>query len=363
MKHLAILIKPASSLCNIKCKYCFYADVSSQRVVTSHGVMVEAVMENIVDQLFEAVSESGLISIAFQGGEPTIAGLAYYENFITYVNSKNKKVKVNYSLQTNGLLITEKWCQFFKENNFLIGLSIDAGKEYHDQNRVSASQKGTHRRVMKTKRLFDMYMVEYNMLCVLTNNMARYPQKVLNFIIKENIQYVQFIPCLNDLDAKETNKYALTPERFSRFYKKLYLLWKNEYNKKNYISIKLFDDVYNLVHHNVISACGMTGRCQVQFVIEADGSVYPCDFYVLDKQCLGNIKEYTFSELGQNKIATKFLCKKDEVPSYCSSCEYYRMCFGGCKRMKDAIYVNNDATYCGYQDFLRTCLTDIKTLQ
>jgi len=224
MKHLSVLIKPVSSACDMRCKYCFYHDVSAHREVRSFGNMKEDVMEKIIDQIFIDLDDGDAMTFAFQGGEPTLAGLSYFEHFVAYVKAQKKQVKLEYSIQTNGLTIDEDWCSFFKANDFLVGLSIDGPKAFHDENRYDTQKMGTYKRVMRTKALFDRYEVEYNVLCVLTKQIAKHPQKIFNFLLKENIKYVQFIPCLDDLDAKSGSPFALDPEHFASFYDVLFKL-------------------------------------------------------------------------------------------------------------------------------------------
>ena len=124
--------------------------------------------------------------------------------------------------------------------------------------------------------------VEYNILAVLTHDMARHPQQVWNAILDMGLPYVQFIPCLDALAASAPSPYALTPQRFAQFYNGLFPLWLEAFRRGNYISIKLFDDVINLLARGQVNACGLTGQCCVQLVVESDGSVYPCDFYAVD---------------------------------------------------------------------------------
>ncbi len=294
-KHISILIKPASALCNLRCKYCFYANISSIREVRSYGKMKDAVVEEMIPNIYADLEDGDELAIAFQGGEPTYAGLTYFEKFIAVINRQEKRVHVTYAMQTNGTIINERWIPLLRDNHFLVGLSIDGGPLYHDANRVDTHGGGIFRRVMQTKELFDRYGIEYNILCVLTNELAKHPQKVYKFLVDNHVRFTQFIPCLDDLDAAEKSDFALTPERFASFYQQLFPLWLGELKRGRYRSIKLFDDIINLFVGGRVTACGLAGQCQIQYVIEADGSVYPCDFYALDKYRLGYITEETSS--------------------------------------------------------------------
>ena len=353
MKHLSVLIKPASSLCNMRCKYCFYADVSSLRGVKSFGIMSNDTMKVMIDNIYVDLNDGDSMTFAFQGGEPTLAGLDYFVNFVDYVKQQSKRVNAQYTIQTNGLSIDEKWCHFLVENGFLVGLSIDSEKKIHDENRVNANNKGTYNEVMRTKTLFVQHGVEYNVLCVLTNELARYPNQVFNFLKKERIKYIQFIPCLDDLGVCTQNLYSLTPRRFASFYNALVKLWSKELFQGNYISIKFFDDITHLLATGRATACGMLGKCQLQYIIEANGNTYPCDFYVLDDYLMGNITIQTLKEMQSSQGSSVFLASNNcKISKNCQNCPFLKICFGGCKRMKSNVYLNEEGTYCAYQDFL-----------
>ncbi|KAF1299222.1 radical SAM/SPASM domain-containing protein [Enterococcus sp. JM4C] len=361
MKHISVLVKPASSLCNLRCKYCFYANVSSLREVRSYGKMTESVTEKMIEQIFIDLEDGDHLTLAFQGGEPTLAGLDYYRKVVACVKAQGKRVQVHYTIQTNGTLINERWCEFLKENEFLVGVSIDGHPEYHDLNRVDTKGTGTFQRIILTKELFDRYQIDYNVLCTLTNPLGKEAKKVWQFLQKHKIQYVQFIPCLDDLDTQTRSSYALTPKRFFGFYRQLLSSWLAELEKGNYISVKLFDDLLNLLVRKQVTACGILGSCQVQYVIEADGSVYPCDFYVLDEYRMGYIQESSLKELFNQDISKKFVCEKPALPEKCQSCPFKNICGGGCKRMKDAIYVD-EKDYCGYQELLQLFLPKVNQI-
>lgn len=358
MKHLSVLIKPASSLCNLRCKYCFYANVSSLREVRSYGKMTREIAAAMLENIYRDLEEGDTLTLAFQGGEPTIAGLDYFEYVTDVVAQQKKRVHVNYAIQTNGVMINEKWCKFLKTHHFLVGLSIDGHLLHHDSNRVDARGRGTFSRVLETKKLFDRYGIDYNVLCVLTNPLASEGEKVFHFLNEQHINYVQFIPCLENLNETQKSNYALTPKGFARFYHQVFQIWLEELRAGRYVSVKLFDDLINLLVRKRVTACGILGNCQIQYVIEADGSVYPCDFYVLDEYRMGYIQESTLRELFEQDLPHKFACERPVISKKCQSCPFQQMCGGGCKRMKDAVYVD-DQGYCGYQKLLQEFIPKI----
>ncbi|EOH74405.1 radical SAM/SPASM domain-containing protein [Enterococcus malodoratus] len=362
MKHISVLIKPASSLCNIRCKYCFYADISSLRDVRSYGKMTDDTTQKMIANLYLDLEDGDELTLAFQGGEPTLAGIGYFEKLAELVEQQTKRVTVHYAIQTNGILINQRWCRLFKRYNFLVGLSVDGSPIYHNLNRLDIKGRGTYHRVMATKKLFDDHQINYNILCVLTNQLAKEAKKVFRFLQDNCIRYVQFIPCLDEINAERRSSYALTPQRFATFYQQLFKLWFKELGKGNYISIKLFDDLVHLFARKQVNACGLLGNCQVQYVIEADGSVYPCDFYVLDEYRMGYIQEQGLRELFEQDITKKFLCERSADTKLCMDCPFKNYCGGGCKRMKDAVYVDEQKEMCGYQVLLNTLVPKISAI-
>jgi uncharacterized protein len=344
----------------MRCRYCFYYDIGEHRETHSYGIMSFDTMEKIIGNVYRDLDDKDEITFAFQGGEPTLAGLEWFRRFAEGIASHTRDVKVHYALQTNGLLLDDAWASFLKERDFLVGLSIDGGKRFHNKNRPNAAGEGTFDRAIQSKKLLEEHKVEYNILCVLTNELAAEPDKVWRFIKEERIGFIQFIPCLEGLDAQEAPAFALRPARFASFYSGLYSRWMRELENGSYISVKLFDDTANFFFKGVPTACGIDGRCHPQYVVEADGSVYPCDFYVLDNYRAGNLRDRTLRELFDTGTMRAFLEESRELPGLCRSCPYLKKCRGGCKRMKTVMYYGAGGTVCGYKMFLDKCLTPLE---
>ncbi|OJG58335.1 anaerobic sulfatase maturase [Enterococcus malodoratus] len=328
----------------------------------SYGKMTDDTTQKMIANLYLDLEDGDELTLAFQGGEPTLAGIGYFEKLAELVEQQTKRVTVHYAIQTNGILINQRWCRLFKRYNFLVGLSVDGSPIYHNLNRLDIKGRGTYHRVMATKKLFDDHQINYNILCVLTNQLAKEAKKVFRFLQDNCIRYVQFIPCLDEINAERRSSYALTPQRFATFYQQLFKLWFKELGKGNYISIKLFDDLVHLFARKQVNACGLLGNCQVQYVIEADGSVYPCDFYVLDEYRMGYIQEQGLRELFEQDITKKFLCERSADTKLCMDCPFKNYCGGGCKRMKDAVYVDEQKEMCGYQVLLNTLVPKISAI-
>lgn len=347
MKYISFLIKPASSSCNMRCRYCFYADVAEHRAVRSHGVMGTDVMEALIDRAL-GLDDCARIAFAFQGGEPTLAGLDFFRAFVARVEAGRTHQQVSYAIQTNGYLIDEEWAVFFHEHRFLVGISLDGYRELHDWLRPDAEGTGTFARVMRAIDVLRDAHVEFNVLTVLTAQLAKHPQRLYRFYRDHGLDYVQLIPCLPGLDD-DADEFSLSPEAFASFYKVFFRLWLNEYRQGRYRSVTLFDNVIPLFAGVAPQQCGMLGRCAPQFVVESSGDVYPCDFYVLDRYRCGNIVDNTLEELATCDAVRAFLAEPRRACSRCADCPFERICHRNCKRLNIAYYRED---YCGYRDFL-----------
>jgi uncharacterized protein len=321
--------------------------------------MTSAVIHSVINNIFQDLNNTDEITFAFQGGEPTLAGISWYEEFIKTIllfkETLKKNITVKYALQTNGLLLDRAWGQFLHNHNFLVGLSLDGGSHFHNRNRLDTQGQGTYERVIQSKKLLEESGVEYNILTVLTNEMAKYPEKICRFMESEKIRYTQFIPCLEALDPESISKTALRPMLFANFYTVLLRWWIRNLEKGVYVSVKFFDDVANLFFKGIPTACGIDGQCHVQYIVEADGGVYPCDFYVLDDYLAGNLTRRTIREIFETDTMRFFVSSSRVVPTVCKTCTYRNICRGGCKRMQWVMYYGS-GSICGYKTFLDKCL-------
>lgn len=334
MRNVNLLIKPASSLCNLRCKYCFYADEAENRSQKCMGVMRREVAERLIDAAFSALDGRGSVSFSFQGGEPTMAGLDFFEQFVASVRHKKPAgVQVSYAIQTNGTLLDERWAQLFCKNGFLVGLSIDADRALHDENRVDAQGKGTYASAVAALTLLQRANVDVNLLCVVTRRCASSPQRAYQALRRLGVGYLQFIPCLDPLDAQRGGmRYSLTPALLGSFLCTLFDLWYADWKRGSYVSIRQFDDYVHLAMGVPPSTCSSSGRCGGYLVIESDGSAYPCDFYALDQWRLGSLMDSTIEELMGSPRYAEFIRQSADRPKQCAACAYHALCHGGCRR-------------------------------
>lgn len=361
MKNITVMLKPASSLCNLRCRYCFYADVTARREVRSFGIMQPDTVRAVIGNIFRGLSAGDTVTIAFQGGEPTLAGLKWFRDFVAQADAAKGGVSVRYALQTNGVLLDGDWCAFLKEHDFLTGVSLDGPADIHDLNRVDADGNGSYRAVAQAVKCLERAKAEYNILVTLTNTAARHPEKMWKWIVENDFRHVQFTPCLAGLDETERNPYALTPERFASFYTRLFKLWEEAFLRNDYYSVKLIDDLINLLAFGEVNACGLTGLCMPQFVAEADGSVYPCDFYMLDEWKAGDLTRETPDEIRRSDTYRAFV-SRPQNRALCADCPYRQICGGNCPRMRASVCYAEGARQCGYRLFLDGAMPELSRL-
>lgn len=357
MKNLNVLIKPASSKCNLKCKYCFYEDVSLTREIKDYSLMSIDTSHKIIDNIFSD-KELKFVSIGFQGGEPTLAGIDFFKDFFEYVSLKKGDVKVEFSMQTNGIILNEQWINLFKKYDVLIGLSLDGPAKIHNQNRIDLGGGNTHSKVINAVKLLNEGEVKYNVLVVVSGETAKNIDKIYNYLVGLGITHLQFIPLLKPIDYKVKNIYKLNDVYFN-YLNQLFKVWLKDYNEGKIISIRMFDNILNMMMGYAPESCDMRGSCSIQNVIEADGSTFACDFFALDEYCIGNSCNDSFVDMLENDIAVNFIKTSLELPDQCQSCEIYNLCRNGCKRMRaDGKYI-----YCqALKDFYRKNGSELKKI-
>lgn len=357
MPPISIMIKPASSTCNMRCKYCFYNDVAKNRETPSHGAMSLQTAETVVKKAF-AYADGNPVWFNFQGGEPLLAGKTFFRatlNLISRANIKNSPVFLG--IQTNGTLIDDEWCEIFKTNDFLVGLSLD-GDETANVNRVDKDGNPTFQKVVAAAKLLQKHNVNFNILTVLTKDVAMRIGKIYPFFTSQGFKRLQFIPCLKPLSGEVENPdFYLDEKSYALFLLSAFALYQKDMANGYYTSIRQFDNFVRLAHFERAEQCGMNGHCTHQFVIESDGSVYPCDFYCTDEYLLGNISDNDFFTLEHTNKAVEFIKESLVVDETCKSCEYYMLCKGGCKRER------RDVEKCkAYKTFFRFALPYLKNM-
>ncbi len=332
MPPLTLMIKPASGACNMRCTYCFYSDVCAHRKMANYGMISIKLLEKVVRRAFFDADQ--YVSFVFQGGEPTLVGTDFYDALIAFEKRYNTRgLRISNSIQTNGLKLDDKWLRIFRTGNFLVGISLDGTSELHDTFRKDVYGMPTYEVIRKNIGQLRCTGIDYNILCVVNHYVATQAEAVFRAL--EEHRYLQFIPCLNTFEGTPS-EWALQPGDYAHFLTVVFDLYEQRILEGNHVSIRTFDNWLNMLRGFPPENCGMSGRCGNYFLVEADGSIYPCDFYVLDEWKLGYIQKTTLCTLGSSTLAKAFVQSSLPVPPECRSCRYYGLCRNGCKRERIA---------------------------
>lgn len=349
MPALHLTIKPVSSNCNLRCKYCFYHDLSYCRETPSRGLMHSDSLSVIMQKAFD-YADGSLITVSFQGGEPLLAGKEFYRTFSNIIATLNtKRSAVHIAVQTNGVLIDEEWCDIFLKNRYLVGVSID-GDSVTNILRVDTKGNDTFEKTYSALKLLQSKKIDFNVVTVVTKPVVENISRVYSFFRKNKFKHLHFIPCLKPVgvhnidtpeafyqygdttEIAENEDFYITAQDYEDFLKKAFSLYMRDSIDGRGTSIRLFDNFLRLAHSQKAEMCGMNGHCTQQFTIEADGEVYPCELYCTDDHSLGNIFESDFATLENSPKAKAFIEESLGIEEKCKTCNYYRLCKNGCKR-------------------------------
>jgi uncharacterized protein len=319
MKNLTLLIKPASGLCNMDCTYCFYRTASRAR---ENKIMTE----RTVDMLLKRIREykPAALTVLFQGGDPTLAGLGFFRYF-TENMKQNLPIPVSYGLQSNGTLIDEAFAKFFKENDFLVGISLDGNRKTNDRYRLDQKGQAVLPEVMNGITALTKNRVDFNILSVIDNQNAADLEETWCYFKKHDFRFLQFIPCID-----ENNGVSLSPEAYGQFLNRSFDLWYEEWMKGNYISVRHIDNYIRILMGDPPENCAMCGICGSYFVVESNGDLFPCDFYCNEEYRLGSI--FDIDPFDEKEKQRAFIAQSKVIHALCRGCRYYPLCRGGCRR-------------------------------
>lgn len=327
----SLLIKPASAVCNLDCSYCFYLDREADPYAALPGRRMSLdTLERLVDSyLFYSFPQS---TFAFQGGEPTLAGLPFFEKLVELQQQYGRGGQsVSNAIQTNGIVIDENWCRLFKSYNWLIGLSLDGPEDVHDLYRFNKEGRGTWKRVMQTLGTMQKEQVEFNILCVLSQANVEKPRELYKFFRAAGVDNIQYIP-LSEFDNEgKPLPFTITPEQYGRFLLETFELWWPERRK---VRIRFFDNLAEALAGQKPGTCTMHETCDSYVVVEYNGDVYPCDFFVERDWKLGNVNLDSWTEIARRQRRYNFASKKTIAHPECRVCEYQNICHNGCPKFR-----------------------------
>lgn len=342
-----LMAKPMSSTCNLNCTYCYYLEKEKLYASKSSYRMNDAVLELFIKQYIEA-QEVPVVSFIWQGGEPTLKGVDFYRRALEFQKKYAGGRKIENSLQTNGTLLNDEWCVFLKENNFLVGISIDGPQEIHDLHRPTKAGSPSFDKVMKGISLLKKHKIEFNTLTVVNNNSAKYPLEIYRFLKEIGSTYIQFLPVverkaqMDDINllslispaykaASKVTEWSVKPLDYGNFMITIFDEWvRNDVGK---YFVQLFDvTLANWVGEHP-GLCVFAETCGDAMVIEHNGDVYSCDHFVYPEYILGNIKNTPLKDMARSAPQYAFgRSKLTSLPNYCIQCEYRFACHGECPK-------------------------------
>ncbi|MDA1192828.1 MAG: anaerobic sulfatase maturase, partial [Candidatus Poribacteria bacterium] len=349
-----IMTKPIGPICNLDCKYCYYLE-KEHLYPPRHSFRMEVeVLEQYVKQYIAAQSGPE-IAFAWQGGEPTLLGLHFFEKVVELQQKYCPDGgKITNALQTNGTLLDERWCKLFRENDFLIGLSIDGPRELHDKYRVDKGGKPTFDQVFAAMKLMQAENVEFNTLTTVHRANSRQPLEVYRFLRDNGSKFMQFIPIVErvgvggrddgllwlapppHLQDAEDDDYPMMPWSVkSRDYGDFLVVIFDEWvrNDVGNVHVQLFEVQLGIWMGLPASLCVFTETCGSALAMEHNGDLYSCDHYVYDDYKLGNIMDTPMEQLARSDRQKQFgLDKRDTLPQYCRDCDVKFACNGECPK-------------------------------
>ncbi|EPY9526411.1 anaerobic sulfatase maturase [Proteus mirabilis] len=337
-------IKPTSFQCNIKCDYCFYLE--KEHVFEHKNWMSDQVLDSFIKKYIESTQSSD-VYFTWQGGEPTMAGIDFFRRAIELQEKYKGNKKIHNALQTNGLLVNDEWCVFFKKYSFLIGISIDGPERMHNQYRKTNSGKGTFKKVINAIELFKKYKIEFNTLTVINNFNVSYPMEVYSFLKEIGSKHIQFIELLETVVPNDEFKgdikfdiinFSVPAKGYGKFMTEIFKYWVR--NDIGNIFIRQFESFISCVLGNGHSSCIFQPVCHDNFVIESNGDIYECDHFVYPKFKVTNIKE-DISGISTPKLSSE----KSNLPKECMTCNYKPICNGGCPKHRINKATNANISY------------------
>lgn len=329
------IAKPVGPICNLDCTYCFYLEKENLYPGEKTWKMPDDVLENFIRQNIHG-QNAGTINFLWQGGEPTLAGIDFYKRAVKLQKKFSRGKRITNSLQTNGILIDEDWCEFFKENNFLIGISIDGPKELNDKFRYFKNGNGSFEKTVEAVELLKKFKIEFNTLTVVNKFNAEHPVEIYEFLKSIGAEFMQFIPLVEKVVTDNGRKIraseiSVGAEQYGNLLNSIFNEWVRHDVGKYFI--QNFDNALECWMGIPPGLCVFRETCGSVPAIEHNGDVYSCDHFVDEEYLIGNIADTEMNEMMNSDLQIKFgENKKTTLPEYCRKCEVKFACNGGCPK-------------------------------
>lgn len=327
MTSLSLLVKPVSWRCNLACTYCFY-----RRVAEVYPAAAPCMEEATLAAVIRSALASGAshVSFCWQGGEPTLAGLDFFRAAVSLQRQYARPgQQVENALQTNGILLDEKWQRFLSENRFLVGISLDGPADIHDACRRDYSGRGTFDRVMTAIDGLETHGAAVNILTLVHDRNVTAAERLYAFLRGRGFTHLQFIPCF---EAPDPAAGPVDGPALGEFYCRLFDCWYADGFAR--VSVRLFADLLMYLVDGAASSCCWQSECRSYLVVEHNGDCYPCDFYVYPEWRLGNLVHDDLAALADSDLRRSFSARKAQVPPACRQCRWFGFCRGDCTRFR-----------------------------
>jgi uncharacterized protein len=340
-----IMTKPVGPICNLDCHYCFYLEKEKLYPQTSTWKMADDVLETYIRQYIEA-QKAPVITFAWQGGEPTLLGVDYFRKIVEIEKQYANGKRIENTLQTNGILLDDRWGEFLAENRFLVGLSLDGPRSLHDRYRVDKGGKPTFDRVMRGLGSLRKHGVEFNTLTVVQRHNSYYPLEVYRFLKEAGSGFMQFIPVVERIakapgasslvliapasqEPASVSSWSVEPVQYGKFLCAIFDEWVRSDVGRYFVQI--FDVALESWLGLPPGLCVFAETCGAALALEHNGDLYSCDHYVFPENKLGNVMENSLAVLVNSPAQRKFGAdKRDSLPRYCRECEVRFACNGEC---------------------------------
>ena len=359
-RPLYVMLKPAGPMCNLACHYCYYLEKRELYPTDKHPTMSKELLEEFTRQYIEAQTMPQVL-FTWHGGEALLRSIDFYQHALKLQRRYAHGRQIDNCLQTNGTLLTDEWCKFFKENNFLIGISIDGPQEYHDHYRKTHNGRPTWNEVMRGIHLLQKHGVEWNAMAVVNSYNADHPLEFYRFFKEIGCQYLQFTPVVEQIEGEVTD-FSVTPNQWGTFLCELYDEWVKQ--DVGEIFVQTFDATLANWVGEAPGVCSLSAMCGHAAAMEFNGDVYSCDHFVFPEFRLGNIRQQSLTSLmyGERQKAFSRM-KHDALPRQCRECRYLFACHGECpkNRFTTDSYGNPGLNYLcpGYHRFFEHVAADM----
>lgn len=357
-RPMYIMTKAAGSLCNLACEYCYYLEKNNlykDRQTDKRFILTDELLEKFIQMYIESQTTPQVL-FCWHGGESLMRPLSFYRKAVELQKKYARGRIIDNTIQTNGTLLNDEWCRFFKDNNWLVGVSIDGPQEFHDEYRKNRIGAPSFRKVMQGINLLKKHGVEWNALAVVNDFNGDYPLDFYHFFKEIECKYIQFTPIVERIIPRKDGRYlaspmdaldipladfSVSPEQWGNFLCTIFDEWVR--NDVGEYFVQIFDATLANWIGEQPGVCSMAKTCGHAGVMEYNGDVYSCDHFVFPEYKLGNIRTHTLIEMMFSDRQQKFGNDKfEKLPKQCRNCRFLFACNGECPKNRFAITADGE---------------------